>query len=387
MTPTPGRVLVTDGEFKHSLGIVRALGARGHEVHLLAQSARAPAVHSRAVSRWHPAPPPRDATYAERLLEAAAALAPVSLLPVSDASNAAAQGLRERFGAAGVRVALPPRESFEIACDKTRTAEIARAAGLATPRERVLDRLDDARAAFGELGAPLVVKSRREMGRKMIRYVRRAEELAAAFEEIRALSGTAPLAQEYVTGEGFGFSALYWEGRCLRQLMHRRVREWPPSGGTSACAESIVDQPELERAGRALLDALRWHGVAMTEFKWCPHRLAFVVMEINAKFWGSHDVALAASVDFPGDLAALLEGRELPPQAPPRRVRFSWPFGGDLWHGLARPAALPRVLWDAVSPWVAHSYRPSDPLPLLYEMLQWARSAPGAWRELRETRR
>ena len=25
-----------------------------------------------------------------------------------------------------------------------------------------------------------------------------------------------------------------------------------------------------------------------------------------------------------------------------RRVRFSWPLGGDLWHGLARPASLPR---------------------------------------------
>ena len=33
----PGRVLVTDGEFKHTLGIVRALAARGHEVHLLAR--------------------------------------------------------------------------------------------------------------------------------------------------------------------------------------------------------------------------------------------------------------------------------------------------------------------------------------------------------------
>jgi len=34
-TPAPpGRVLVTDGEFKHTLGIVRALAARGHEVGL-----------------------------------------------------------------------------------------------------------------------------------------------------------------------------------------------------------------------------------------------------------------------------------------------------------------------------------------------------------------
>ena len=64
---------------------------------------------------------------------------------------------------------------------------------------------------------------------------------------------------------------------------------------------------------------------------------------------------------------------------------LEWPFGGDLWHGLFRPASLPSVLRDALSPAVAHSYRLSDPLPLVFEILQWARSAPGAWREQRTT--
>ena len=67
-------------------------------------------------------------------------------------------------------------------------------------------------------------------------------------------------------------------------------------------------------------------------------------------------------------------------------MRFSWPLGGDLWHGLVRPAALPAVLWDALSPAVAHSFRVLDPLPHLYELAQWARSTPGALRESRELR-
>lgn len=122
----------------------------------------------------------------------------------------------------------------------------------------------------------------------------------------------------------------------------------------------------------------------MVECKRTPEG-RFVLMEINAKFWGSHDLALAAGVNFPGDLVALLEGRALPePQPPYRRVRFSWPFGGDLWHGLARPSHLPAVLLDALSPGVAHSFRWSDPVPSLYEIAQWARSSPGAIRELRE---
>jgi hypothetical protein len=125
----------------------------------------------------------------------------------------------------------------------------------------------------------------------------------------------------------------------------------------------------------------------MVEFKGALASGALALIEINAKFWGSHDLALAAGVDFPGDLVALLEGRALAPDSGPRRrVRFAWPLGGDLWHGLFRPSSLPAVLLDALSPGVAHSYRLGDPLPLFYEIAQWLRSAPGAWREHRMTR-
>jgi predicted ATP-grasp superfamily ATP-dependent carboligase len=382
----PGRVLVTDGEFKHTLGIVRQLARRGHEVHVLARSRRAPATHSRAVRRWHPAPAAGDAAYDGRLLEIAGSLAPVSLLPVGSGAVAAADRLRDRLPEA-VGLALPPRESLAVANDKPRTAELARSLGLRVPRERKVASLEEARAAWRDFGAPLVLKSAREEGVKTVRYARSEAGLAPAFEAARAASGGAMLAQEYVAGEGYGFSALYWNGTLKRSLMHRRVREWPPSGGTSACAESLPDAPELERAGLALLDALRWHGVAMVEFKGALASGALALIEINAKFWGSHDLALAAGVDFPGDLVALLEGRALAPDSGPRRrVRFAWPLGGDLWHGLFRPSSLPAVLLDALSPGVAHSYRLGDPLPLFYEIAQWLRSAPGAWREHRMTR-
>jgi predicted ATP-grasp superfamily ATP-dependent carboligase len=383
--PPPGRVLVTDGEFKHTLGIARQLARRGHEVHLLAQSARAPAIHSRAVARWHLAPSPGAPEYDARLLEIVRSLAPLSVVPVGNGAVAAADRLRDSLPR-GATLALPPRESLATASDKARTAALARSLGVSTPRERRVESIEEARGALAAFGAPLVLKSAREEGVKAVRYARDPAGLAPAFEAVRALAGGAVLAQEHIAGEGFGFSALYWNGAQRRSLMHRRVREWPPSGGTSACAESIEHAPALERAGTALLDALAWHGVAMVEFKGALDGGPLALIEINAKFWGSLDVALAAGVDFPGDLVALLEGRALPPAGAPRRVRFSWPFGGDLWHGLFRPASLPAVLLDALSPRVAHSFSLRDPLPLFYEIAQWARSTPGAWREARAMR-
>jgi predicted ATP-grasp superfamily ATP-dependent carboligase len=386
----PGRVLVTDGEFKHTLGIVRALADRGHEVHVLARSRRAPAVHSRAVRAWHAAPG-SGAALDQRLLEVAAALAPVSVIPVGSSAMAAADRLRDRWPK-GVGIAIPPRAAFATAQHKERTAQLARSLGIDVPREQGVRTVAEARAAWRALGAPLVLKSSREEGRKAVRYVRSEGDLDRAFEEVLAIAAEGEgaesgeplvLAQEYVAGDGFGFSALYWNGRRRRSFMHRRVREWPPTGGTSAAAESVPECAPLERAGAALLDALAWHGVAMVEFKGDPAK-RLVLIEINAKFWGSHDVSLAAGVCFPCDLVAMLEGREPSPQAAVRAVRFSWPLGGDLWYGLARPAALPRVLWDAISPAVAHSWRWSDLGPHVREIAQWARSTPGAFRELKE---
>ena len=298
---------------------------------------------------------------------------------------AAADRMRDRLEAAGLRMALPPAASFAIAGDKEKTAARAREAGVATPRERLVGDAGAARDSAGALGLPMILKSAHEEGRKALRYVRRIEDVEAAFAEVRAMATAGVLAQEFVQGEGFGFSALYWNGRRVRHCMHRRVREWPPSGGTSACAESLPDAPALERAGSAVLDALNWHGVAMVEFKGALTG-ELKLMEVNAKFWGSHDVALAAGVDFPGDLVALLEGRTLPPQAPVKRVRFAWPLGGDLWHALAAPRDLPAVLADALSPGVAKSFRWSDPAPAFWELAQWVRSTPGAMREARELR-
>src|SRR5262249_29716611 len=153
-------------------------------------------------------------------------------------ANAAAQRLRNRLPPTVLR-AIPPAGAFLTANDKALTADLARSLGIATPRERVVERDEDARRAWADFGAPLVVKARHEAGRKLIRYVRSESDLQGAVAAVREASGDSPLAQEYVSGEGYGFSALYWEGGLVRQIMHRRVREWPPTGGTSACADSV----------------------------------------------------------------------------------------------------------------------------------------------------
>ncbi len=70
----------------------------------------------------------------------------------------------------------------------------------------------------------------------------------AAFKAGQAHAPEDYVIQEYVTGEGIGFSGFFKEGRPLVTYAHRRVAEHPVSGGSSAVRERYpyADLPELE---------------------------------------------------------------------------------------------------------------------------------------------
>ena len=128
MSARAGKVLLTDGEFKHTLGMARALASRGHDVHLVARSGRAPAAHSRAVHRVHYLPAPSDPSYANALLELVIAQAPLSVVLVGDGAVRAGDEKRGRWPRAAA-VALPPRASLQVANDKAKTGELALGSG------------------------------------------------------------------------------------------------------------------------------------------------------------------------------------------------------------------------------------------------------------------
>jgi hypothetical protein len=122
--------------------------------------------------------------------------------------------------------------------------------------------------------------------------------------------------QEYYPGVGYGVELLLHEGRPLIAFQHKRLREIPIHGGASAFRESVPLDPMLYHYSVRLLQALKWTGLAMVEFK--VGATGPKLMEINGRVWGSLPLAVHSGVDFPGRLADLyLNG---PPDngAPPK---------------------------------------------------------------------
>jgi predicted ATP-grasp superfamily ATP-dependent carboligase len=361
------RILVTDGHYKHALGIVRALSPR-HEVLVAAPRRLAMAAVSRHASGRFVAPPSADHVRFLAWLDREIPRRRIEqVMPVSAAACELLAAHVDRWP--GTQVVLPRPDQMALALDKRSTLALAASIGIAVPRTAEPESVDAMEQAAAEVGFPLVIKAPLE-GRSSVAYVDRPEELRAAVEGwmTKNRSAEAPLLQQRIIGPGLGVFATYQRGHCRRIMAHRRIREFPPTGGESTCCELIEESDAID-AGRRLLDALKWHGVAMVELKRHSADGRLYLMEVNPKFWGSLDLALAAGADFPGDLARIAGGEELDDQpSPSGPLRFCWPLGNDLRYLVARPGAWRRVLAD----WFGGArtnLRASDPLPHLVELV------------------
>ena len=353
------KVLLTDGNFKHTLAAVRSLGKRGIEVTVLSHLPISISFYSKYCQHHVIAPAPeKDPRFADFLLAYVKKNQFDVLLPISFAAVMQVSRIRhelEKF----VKIPLADAPSLGIAGSKERTIQYAEKIGVRTPKTWYPKTESDADAIAQEVSYPAVIKGSEESG--FVRYANSPEELS---EKFRMIARYSPVIQEYITGEGYGFFALYNHGNARAMFMHKRIREYPVTGGPSAVAESIYD-PELRDAGLKLLDALHWHGVAMVEFKKDKNTGKFVLMEINPKLWGSLGLAIASGVDFPYLTCRMAIDGDIDPVCTYQTgVKFRWLFPADLFHVMTNPRIMPQFISDFWDPAIRfdidiHDIRPT----------------------------
>lgn len=128
-------------------------------------------------------------------------------------------------------------------------------------------------------------------------------------------SHTAIQQQDYFPGRGWGIEMLYEHGDRKWYFAHERIHELPLTGGASSYRRSVIAPAKMLKAATALLDELKWHGIAMIEFK--VNELGeFVFLEINPRPWGSLALSVKSGVNFPIGLYQLAKNLELQEQKP-----------------------------------------------------------------------
>lgn len=220
-------------------------------------------------------------------------------------------------------------QSALLAYDKPRFLERAAALGIPTPETY------PSLPSWPSERYPLFYKQRREQGGG-------ARGLARSESDIPAAGREHLLYQEFINTPGtYGFAFLARGGEVLTFHTHFEEMSFPATGG-SAVILRVHDDPRIEALSRTLIEGLQYSGWGLIEYKYCNRRKDFVLMELNAKFWASCELAFRNQPAF----TELLFGTSVPAESLPGMffVHRALAAGPSSFVRYARCAgALPRV--------------------------------------------
>jgi predicted ATP-grasp superfamily ATP-dependent carboligase len=381
-------VLVTPGNLRSALAVTRSLGRRGIEVTVADEHEKSLAGvsrYSRASLRVPSAARAGEAFVSAVRQEVGRGQHRV-VIPADDVTLALITQARSQFDGLAA-LPFPDFDTVQTAHDKGLLTTLAAENGIPVPKTMVVRGAADVESAIKHVGLPAVVKARvsrvpvdgQWRPGSPVHYVRSAAELDAALRAAQQIA-PGPLVQEHIRGEGRGIFALMNRGRLRAAFAHRRLREKPPSGGVSVLSESVALDPQLLEHAERILEALKWHGVAMVEFKRDGRDGVAKLLEINGRFWGSLQLAVDAGVDFPYLLYRLALDGDVDPVFSYRvGIRLRW-WLGDLDRLIlklrekARPARPMEAIQEFLRPVGARAevYRRDDPAPAITELAQYS---------------
>ena len=294
--------VVTDGKYRASIAAVRALGRAGYQV-IVTQTrgdspSEPPVFSSKYADGVWIEGSVNDAEYPDRLLKVIKGCDRPVIFPVGAATLNAIAADKERFEKVA-RFLIADKSVLDELNDKEKVHERAIEFGFRVPREFT-----------GEPDKfPVVIKPHcgEKLGLKAgDRYAvaKNAKDFAEKLAKMKELDPE-PIVQEKIEGEGRGVSLLLGrDGELLSAICHRRLREFPASGGPSTLCVTEYDEFAIKKAHK-LLKSFGFIGMAMVEFK------GDAILEVNPRVWGSFPLTVFAGSSFTEKYAKAASGEKV----------------------------------------------------------------------------
>lgn len=322
------KLLILDANQRPALAITRSLGEKGVPLVVADETGKTLAGSSKYCKERfiYLSPYTQTEKFLEELISESNKRNIKMIFPVTDITTYLLLKNRNKFE--GLIIPFASFDAYEQLTNKWNLFQLAQKLGIPIPKTYFVNSypspstltstlhsfstlaLTSASASFSSstlssLQFPIVIKPYRSRVlfnggwiSASVEYAQSIEEFEKIINKKEYLKNFPFLIQEYIKGEGRGIFVLYNHGRAIAFFAHRRLREKPPSGGVSVLCESIEVDPVLKQLSQKILDYVKWHGVAMVEFKVSVDGTPYL-MEVNARFWGSLQLAIDAGIDFP----------------------------------------------------------------------------------------
>ena len=340
----PDKVLVIGDDTRSFLSTVRSLGRQGIEVHVAPFDFRSPALASRYIRATHFLPYYLDGGH-EWLDSIRTLLAEQRFALVIPCDERALLPLclhREELSAL-CALAIPSPAALDIYFDKVKTRALAESVGVPVAPGRMLARDDTVDSIVADIGLPVVIKEPMSYALPEL-YVRTSTRIIGERAALDAWlkrhdHGGPILLEQMFPGFGLGVSVLCHEGQVLQAFEHHRAHEL---NGSSYYRKSAPLDPQRLAAVERMVKASDYTGLAMFEFKVNPADGSWILIEVNARPWGSLPLPVSIGVDFPYRLYRLLARQEPTPAVDYPAGRYCRNLMQDMWQARAGAAPLVR---------------------------------------------
>lgn len=240
---------------------------------------------------------------------------------------------------------IPSINAFNIARDKEKTIILARKLNIPHPKTILPSEIKEYN--FEQIkqcfNLPIILKPSIGSGSRGIETIHTWDEFESLLKKVTTQYGL-PLIQEFIPyGGAYGVEVLMSDSITKAKFAHKRVHEYPLSGGPSTLREGVI-YPEIEEYGLKLLKELKWNGVAMVEYRVNKVDNKPYLMEINPRFWGSLQTGIFSGVDFPYllfNLALNNDCDEVLTYEPGKQCR--WLLFGDILWFIKAPKTIENI--------------------------------------------
>lgn len=236
-----------------------------------------------------------------------------------------------RFTELGIKVPIASYDTLIKLDDKSSATEIARQIDIPVPITIVPSSMIEIESFIAEHGHPVIFKKNVSSSAKGVYYLREAFRKQSVVEFLKKHQlrfGEFQL-QKVVIGTGYGVSLLMNNGELRALFTHKRLRERIVTGGPSTLRMSTGNSM-LEDHAVKLLSSVKFHGVAMVEFKYNEETGESWFLEVNPRFWGSVGLAVQAGVNFPYLLYKMAVDGDIPIQTQYKKdLKIKW-LRGDI---------------------------------------------------------
>lgn len=204
------------------------------------------------------------------------------------------------------QIPVPSWEIAQVAYDKRLTYHLAERTGIPIPRTfypKGIVELKYLDIEFPAIIKPAIRDNFYDKARKKAIRVNNKTELVQEYlNAANIINSSEIMVQELIPGSAdnlYSYGSLYRDGRVLGRIVAHRTRQHPEVFGRVTTHAETVDIPELEDLAIRFLNAMCYHGISEVEFMKDPRDGKCKLIEINARFWAWHSLAIAAGVDLP----------------------------------------------------------------------------------------